>query len=360
MHARTAGRRHTLRVLGAGCLAGLLGGCGSLGPASVQRDRTDYASVLATTWKEQTLLNIVKLRYSDVPVYLDVSSIISSTSLESEVSLGANWDARNTQSLGAMGRYTDRPTISYTPISGEKFARYLLRPIAPSAVVAFLQAGYPVDRVLQLTTRAMNGVFNRSAASGRAREADADFYRLIEAMRRIQVSEAIDTRIERRGADETVLMVFPAREESQLTTDQLAVRQILRLQPGTLEWRLGFGTVPWRDKEIAMLTRSMAEIFVEIAATLEAPAGHVQSGRAAPAPAPPARPTPWDEPLVRIHSGTEKPGDAYAAVRYRDHWFWVDDHDLKSKSVFTFLHLLLSLAETGTAPQAPVITVPAG
>jgi hypothetical protein len=42
-----------------------------------------------------------------------------------------------------------------------------------------------------------------------------------------------------------------------------------------------------------------------------------------------------------------------------DHWFWIDNRDFRSKSIFSFLLLLTSLAETGVTPQAPVITVPA-
>lgn len=335
-------------------------GCGSLGPSSVQRDRTDYADVLGTTWKELTLLNIVKLRYADLPVFMDVTSIISSSSLESQVNLGAEWasPAANNQSLGAYGRYTDRPTITYTPLSGEKFARYLLRPISPSTVIAFIQAGYPVDRVLQLTTRGMNGVFNRSAASNRARAADADYYRLLEAMRRVQHSEAIDMRIERRGAEEVALLIFRADVADDVARDLQAVRQILHLKQSEPKLSLTFGGVQRGDDNIAILTRSMAEIFLEIAATLEAPAAHLQAGRAMSAPLAPARPSHWDEPLVRIHSGSERPSDAFAAVRYRDHWFWIDDTDLPSKSTFSFVLLLLSLAETGVAPQVPVVTVP--
>jgi hypothetical protein len=123
-------------ALAAAGAAALLAGCGTLGPATVHRDRADFATVLSNTWKEQTLLNIFKLRYGDVPVYLDVSSIISSSSLESQVSVGAgfiDWRTSGaTQSLGAYGRYADRPTISYTPVTGEKSARYLLRPITPT------------------------------------------------------------------------------------------------------------------------------------------------------------------------------------------------------------------------------------
>ena len=60
----------------------LLPACTSIGAGSVHRDR-----LLTSSWKEQTLLNIVKLRYADTPVFLEVSSVISSYQLQSQVSL---------------------------------------------------------------------------------------------------------------------------------------------------------------------------------------------------------------------------------------------------------------------------------
>jgi hypothetical protein len=46
-------------------------------------------------------------------------------------------------------------------------------------------------------------------------------------------------------------------------------------------------------------------------------------------------------------------------VRYQDSWFWIDNRDLKSKRVFTFLMVFSSIAETGAAPQVPIVTIPA-
>lgn len=130
---------YRIRLLVLIATACYVGGCGTLGPTSIQRDRTDYGTVIATTWKEQTLLNIVKLRYADAPVYLEVSSVISSSAIQSQVNLAAGWfsgwpNDGSSQAIGASGVYTDRPTISYTPLSGERFSRYLLQPLSPEAV----------------------------------------------------------------------------------------------------------------------------------------------------------------------------------------------------------------------------------
>ena len=64
------------------------------------------------------------------------------------------------------------------------------------------------------------------------------------------------------------------------------------------------------------------------------------------------------KPLVRIHSGVEAPTDAYTAVPYKSHWYWIEDTDIASKRTFTFLMILFSLAETGQSTAAPVVTVP--
>ena len=56
-------------------------------------------------------------------------------------------------------------------------------------------------------------------------------------------------------------------------------------------------------------------------------------------------------------SGTEQTDKSYTQVRYRDHWYWIDDRDMASKRVFTFLTVLFTLSETGQKIQQPILTI---
>jgi hypothetical protein len=45
-------------------------------------------------------------------------------------------------------------------------------------------------------------------------------------------------------------------------------------------------------------------------------------------------------------------------VSYRGHWFSIDDRDMPSKRLFTFLMFIFTLVETGGREGAPVLTIP--
>ena len=104
-------------------------GCASIGPGTVARDRFDYITAISDSWKSQMLLNLVKIRYGDAPVFLDVASVINQYAIEGSIGYTGSW-AQNNQlpwpwnslhSWANLGRYTDRPTITYSPLSGERF-----------------------------------------------------------------------------------------------------------------------------------------------------------------------------------------------------------------------------------------------
>jgi len=65
-------------------------------------------------------------------------------------------------------------------------------------------------------------------------------------------------------------------------------------------------------------------------------------------------------PLIRIQSSSENPGDPFISIRYRNVYFWIDDRDLMSKTIFSFLMFISTLIETGEKGTAPIVTIPTG
>ena len=69
-------------------VASFISGCTNIGPKTVVRDRFDYNTAITKSWKEQTLLNIVRLRYADMPLFVNVASVVSGYTLEGSVNVG--------------------------------------------------------------------------------------------------------------------------------------------------------------------------------------------------------------------------------------------------------------------------------
>src|SRR5689334_19237501 len=74
-------------------------GCASIGPGTVPRDRLDYIAAVADSWKEQTLLNIVRMRYGDAPAFVDVSSVISSYAFQGQLAAAGQISSNLTNTI---------------------------------------------------------------------------------------------------------------------------------------------------------------------------------------------------------------------------------------------------------------------
>jgi hypothetical protein len=350
----------------AAALAGALAltGCKSIGPGTVAVDRFDYSSAIADSWKQQTLLNIVKLRYMDLPVFVDVASIVAGYSMQTGVNINGTLSSEkaiqgNFLSAGGQAIYTDRPTITYVPLTGEKFLRGLMTPIDPKNIFFMLQAGYPADFILGLTVEGMNGVRNRSVAAGTLREADPDFIRALQLLREVQAAGAVGMRVEEDKAKGSTAVLFFRRDDvpADIVEKTAEIRRLLKLPAEGQKFALTYSPVRGAENELAVNSRSMLQIMGAFASYTDVPEADLKEHRAVPAlenAVPESR-----QDVVRIHSGQKKPADAFAAVNYRGHWFWIDDGDLRTKRALTAVMFFFTLAETGDPAKLPLITIPA-
>src|SRR5262249_20186762 len=146
----------------------------------------------------------------------------------------ANAIQGNSLLLGGSGRYTDRPTITYAPLTGDKFVRGMMEPIPPQSIFSLIQSGYAADFVLGLGVDAMNGLRNQSFALGSQRTADPEFIRAVRLFRQIQISGAVGMRIEKStdSAPATVLFFRKENMPSELENQILELKQLMGIGPG--------------------------------------------------------------------------------------------------------------------------------
>ena len=345
-------RRGVVAILVSAC-AFVLAGCVSVGPATVARDRFDYNGEVARSWKEQMLLNIVKSRYLDTPVFLEISQIVSGYTLQDGVSLGGSTGGPTSQGLAVsvQGSFSDRPTITYTPLTGAQFNRNMLTPIPPSAILFTMASGWRVDLVFRITVRSINSIDSTGSDSPR-------YDRLLSLLRQLQLAGAVGMRVPPGNKNsDTVLLVFSV---GTLTPEQQAmrkeVREILGLPQDQNEFSVVFGEAASRPGEIAMQTRSMMQVLLSLGALVDVPESDVREGRtSASEPA-----TTVSAGMLHIKFSKDRPSGALASVAYRNGWYWIDDRDLQSKATFGLVMLLSTLAETGGRENLPLVTIPAG
>jgi len=332
----------------------VVSGCTSVPPDRITVDRMDYGQVIVESWKRQTLLNVVRMRYGDAPVFLDVASVINSYSVGGRANATASLPSGidpNVFGLLAEGTWSNTPTVTYQPLLGDRFTRSMLHPIPPAAMFQMLQAGWGAELVMTTVLNSINGLRNDSYGA----VGDPGFSEVVAGIARIQHTGGLGVRVETRKDGSAIIFVLRRAEPDDARREDLRrIRELLMLDDVATEVEVTYGLLPRNNRELALLTRSMMEIMLNLGIGVDLPAAHVADGRAMP----------WrdiagpNDVPVRIHSGPTAPVNTYSAVPYKDSWYWIEDTDITSKRTFTFLMILFSLAETGQPPAAPVVTVP--
>ena len=331
--------------------------CSSMGPQTITNDKFNYNSTIATSSREQMLGNLVRMRYAETPTFLRVSSVISQYTRGASVSagVGANSSASGDDTASASGRlrWSDRPVITYTPIAGQQFVQDLLTAPNPGRLLEMMQAGWPHDLVIRTSILSVNGVDNSITLPSRSRQADAEFFEMFRLWASLANSDLLRLRRTSQAKGTGLTLYVAPESRPELASDLQRFREILSLDPDITEYQVVFGKVP-RTDEIAILTASLWDTMTILAWQISVPPEHIEAGRTGKTftSSHPNYLTPID-----VRYSRKEPDDAYASVYMHNHWFYIDQNDLKSKRVFTFLELMMNLTETDVASQAPIMTI---
>jgi hypothetical protein len=301
-------------------LALALAGCTGFGPQSVRYQQSDYASALADGGKRQILLNIVKLRYGDVPAFVSVSQILAGFSLQgtfsagTELLSGGSLRLSNDADLGLGGTFTNNPTITYAPVTGSDFARTFLAPLQPADLFGLMLAGVPPELVLGLGLHSIGPYDNERVNAGGQAAAEPGFTELLVLILDLQRSGRLAVRLVVHDQQRVAWLSLNGSGDASGRAIERRLRELLALPPDRQEFEVVYTLADARPGQIAIRTRSLIEVLGQLAADIDVPVGDVADGRtydSASLAAPVER-----FPRIAVSHGLLEPRDAFVSVPY--------------------------------------------
>ncbi|WP_233888643.1 hypothetical protein [Paraburkholderia flagellata] len=349
-------------ILAVSCSALLGTACVHLGPTRLRADQVDYARALGDAKKREILAAVVGLRYGDAPAFLTVSSIIAAYQFDSTAgatgNIGSGSEPNYALATGSVS-WSNRPTFTFSPTTGEAFASAYIRPLAPELIMPLAEGGMPVDLLLRISAQSIGGLQNGSALGGEDSAGSAGFFQLLQTLRRLQLAGELNVESRSENGKSRVYLALGATNSAQsprVSADLARVRELLHLAADTRTYEIVYGPSAQGGNRIPMVTRSVLGILTNIGAQVQVPDAQVQSGATKPTVGLIGGET---RPIIIVHQGPKAPADAYVAIDYEGTAYWVERADFDSKYAFTVLQNLMALAEADTSSKAPVVTIPA-
>src|SRR5262249_16297859 len=188
-------------IAGALALALGVGGC-AFGPKVLEKTHWRYNEAVRRVDEEQLLRNIVRLRYNETALELNVSSIASQYELDGAAEARPFFIAPNTSKSKVIFRTfpsilpdvsisgANRPTIPLVPADNGDAVQRFLTPITADTLVFLFQTSWPVSTVTRLWVERVNGVPNAASASGPPQRTAPDFARFRRIAELLQVVRA--------------------------------------------------------------------------------------------------------------------------------------------------------------------------
>lgn len=359
-HSRPVSKAYCLVLV---LFSSLLIGCTVVGPAAISSGRLAYNEAITTTDNQQMLMVLIQNRYGERGHLLTVASVTANVSVTTSAGIQAGFGGSsdyqgNLVPLAGSVVYEENPTISYVPVSGEKYLRQLSSPISPLLLAQMTRTMTNPAPALSAFIAAANSIYNPSFDYGEESE-DPRFDELINiiaalsrdhrlqwvesATKQAGLSIVIDQSEPRHAAQVKKLLQLLSLPAARPGQRQVVIPVFLALDGAAVG---GLG----------ITTRSVWDLVEILSASIEVPDADRVEGIVVQAP-PPGR----VGRELKISFSTEEPEHAYTAVAYRDGWFYIDERDLITKEYYRLLASLWTMTMSkalGQGAAAPLLTVP--
>jgi hypothetical protein len=337
------------------------GGCALMGPRTIDLGRVHYNEALQRTSNEQLLLNLVRLRYSDTPFFLEVASVSTAFEFRSSGTLGLSLSP-SSYLFGSGVELAEQPTVTYTPLQGEQFVKSLLTPLAPSTLLLLYHSGWAIDRVLRVCVQELNDVPNAPSASGPTPRQTPEYEEFLQAVRILRGFQSQgDMTLTGRTTEDGPRLELRLEPEVVGSDAHRELARLLAIDPGLDRYALVLDGGERAADQIAVVPRSLMASFFYVSQGVAVPERDEQAGRVIVTRTDGGERFDWRSvigDLFQVHQSGSRPQDASVRTHYRDRWFYVADADLQSESTFALLMQLLSLQSGNVRSGGPILTLP--
>ena len=349
-----------------------------LWPTCVKAHPSGLNQVIVNTLDQQMLLNLVRLKYRDSTMFLNINSVTASFSMGADIGVDAEllWDFDQDGVRLGDGRlvspnvgmsYSQSPTISYTPLQGEDYTKSILGRLPISYVLLQGQSGWRTERVFGIFVERVNDLYNAPEASGPTPEDEPQykkFKRLLELMGQLDDAglTELGTGLDKNKTKRLIFLI-EADPNYQSVIEEL--KSLLDISQQQNRFILDTNFVERGDNELDIATRSISSAMYYLSQNVDIPESHIEDGLVTITKTTDGKEFNWDDTpagvmfKVRSKKGG-KPDNAFLSVPYRGAWFYIADNDLNSKSTFRVLKGLFSLQAGQIIDAGPTLTLPVG
>ena len=279
---------------------------------SLRADFIDFNAILQGNQTQQMLLNLVRMRYRETPLFLQAGSLTASYESSFSADSTATIPDADLASLDIGGgyRFSSKPTISYTPVEGKEYVQQFMAEITPQTFALLVRAGWPITKlgdvlVASVTLESGERVLGRPSAESHPR-----FLEFFQGLKQ-------------------------AEDRDELS--------LVGRQDGGFDVRAGAQSIGVERFQL----RSLFSVMFNASKDVQVPAERASWAKSTSG---------GKEIDVRVSD--TKPTDALVSVEYSGWYYSIANEDLRSKDTLALLVQLCRI-QAGPSAPAPLVTIPA-
>ena len=344
----------------------LIFGCAKLGPTTLKSERSNYNLAVQRTNDEQLLLNLARLKYRDTPFFMEVSSVATQFTLSTSANASTTLEkgVNGLFGLGGSVGMVERPTVTYSPLQGDKFIQRVLSPLPLQTITLLYHSGWGIERIFQLCFQRMNNIKNAPGASGPTPKKAPQFKKFLAAVKHLRELQSQDVlNLSYKNENESPQIILHIANEGKNLEAAQKFARALNIEPGRKKYVITFSPKQNESEQIRVVTRSLLGVLFYLSQGVEAPEQDVKEGKVTRTLKKSGEVFDWKEltgDLLRVRSKSNRPDNTTLRVFYRGTWFFIKDSDLKSKSTFSLLSQIFSLQAGKIKDTTPLLTLPVG